>query len=156
MSNQLSEDQLTAIAQNAVLQFKQSKSGPLVAHPIEYTDSEGNRLDVSRYTYQPFPKMMYGPKGQTRIVNDQKELSKLGKDWSATPKLRPAWDVRKQDSGYTLSEHHLEFFNSLDFGFKSIKEATAYFNDLAEEAQIEFLQDAEAWEAPAATGKKAG
>lgn len=114
-------------------------------HPIEYTDPKGNRLDVSRYVYQPFPKMVYRKDGSTKIVKDEAELKALPKTWSLTPFKRPLWDTRPQGDGFTLSEHHVAFLQAHGFDYKTPEEAKKWFDELPDAGKEAFLTDAAAW-----------
>ena len=116
--------------------------------PIEYTDDKGNRLDVARYQYKPYPKMLYRADGAQKIVGSAEEHSKAGKEWGEQPIKRPIWDTRKVETGFAISEFHLSFLQAHCFEMSSMEEAKAWFQGLNDEAQEAFLSDAANWIPP--------
>lgn len=124
--------------------------------PIEYSDDKGNRLDVSRYQYKPYPKMLYRADGQQKVVGSAEEHRKAGKEWGDIPVKRPIWDTRKVEAGFTISEFHLGFLQAHGFEMSSMEEAKAWFQGLNEEAQEAFLSDAAMWTPPEPEEKKRG
>jgi len=126
--------------------------------PIEYTDDKGTRLDVSRYQYKPYPKMLYRKDGQTKIVGSAEEHAKAGKEWGDVPVKRPIWDTRKPEVGFTISDFHLSFLQAHGFEMSSMDEAKAWFEGLNDEAKEAFLSDAASWmpEAKAETRRGPG
>lgn len=116
--------------------------------PIEYQDEKGNRLDVSRYVYKPYPKMLYRADGATKIVQDADEHKKVGKEWTDIPTKKRIWDTRKVDTGYSIGEYHLEFLQAEGFEFVKVEEAKAFFDGLDDAAKEAFLTDAAAWIPP--------
>lgn len=116
--------------------------------PIEYQDANGNRLDVSRYAYKPYPKMLHRADGATQIVKDADEHKKVGKEWSDIPFKKRVWDTRQIDVGFSIGEHHLQFLQSEGFDFSKLEDAKAFFDGLNDAAKEAFLTDAAAWIPP--------
>jgi hypothetical protein len=116
--------------------------------PIEYADAQGNRLDVSRYTYKPYPKMLYRADGATKIVQDADEHRKAGKEWNDIPTKKRIWDTRQIDIGFSIGDHHLAFLQSEGFELKTLDEAKAFFDGLNDAAKEAFLTDAANWIPP--------
>lgn len=149
MAIELTEQEiLQKIAADAISAYRSKTSGPLVANPMEYTDASGKRLDNIRVPYIPYPKMLY--KGsETKIVTGEHEHKAASlQGWQETPIKRPIWDIRKQEVGFSLNEHHLSFLVANGFDIKTIEEAKAYFDGLEDAAKEIFLRDAAAWILP--------
>lgn len=117
--------------------------------PIEYTDDKGTRLDVSRYQYKPYPKMLYRKDGAQKVVGSTEEHKKAGAEWGDVPVKRPIWDTRKPEAGFSISDFHLSFLQAHGFEMSTMEEAKAWFQGLNDEAQEAFLTDAAKWEPPA-------
>jgi hypothetical protein len=124
--------------------------------PIEYTDDKGNRLDVSRYQYKPYPKMLYRADGAQKVMGSAEEHKKAGAEWGETPTKRPIWDTRKVEAGFSISEFHLGFLQAHGFEMSTMEEAKAWFQGLNDEAQEAFLTDAAKWEPPVEEKRKPG